>query len=114
MSQQIVPLTNNPNQTLQVVLAIDGTSVTLRLHVTYNSMSGYWVMDIADKSNNPLIVGIPLICGNYPAANLLAQQRYMSIGACYIINYAQVPTDSPDATNLGTDFLLLWDDTPNV
>lgn len=111
---QIVPLTNNPNQTIQVTLNVDGANLTLRLSFKYNSMTGYWTMDIADQNGNAFIVGIPLITGNWPAANLLMQQRYMKIGACYIVNFSQVSTDYPDNTNLGTDFILLWDDTPTV
>lgn len=111
---QIVPLTNNPNQTIQVTLNVDGQNLTLRLSLLYNSMAGYWLMDIADQNGNDIVVGIPLITGDYPAANLLMQQRYLEIGSCYIINYGQVAADYPDATNLGTDFILLWDDTPIV
>lgn len=109
---QIVPLTSNPNQTIQVTLVVDGANLTLRLSIAYNSMSGYWSMDIADQNGNDIIVGIPLITGDWPSANLLMQQRYLKIGSCYIINFGQVATDYPDATNLGSDFLLLWDDTP--
>jgi hypothetical protein len=111
---QIVPLTNNPNQTIQVSLQVDGKTLTLRLYFSFNSMAGYWVMSIADQNNNDIIVGIPLITGDWPAANLLEQQRYLQIGSCYIINFSQAPIDYPDASSLGTDFLLLWDDTPSV
>lgn len=114
MAQQIVALTNNPNQTIRVTLTVDGQQLTLQLSLSFNSMTGYWSMDISDQFGNTIIVGIPLISGDYPAANLLMQQRYLQIGACYIINYSQATPDYPDASNLGTDFLLMWDDTPDV
>ena len=111
---QIVSLTANANQTNNVSLQVDGKNLKLRLSLSFNSMAGYWSMDIADQFGNALVVGIPLLTGDYPAANLLCQQRYLAIGACYIINFGQVAADHPDATNLGTDFLLLWDDTPTI
>lgn len=109
---QIVPLPANPNQTLNVSLQVDGKNLQLRLGLSFNSMAGYWSMDVQDQFGNDLIVGIPLITGDYPAANLLQQQRYMAIGSCYVVNFSQVATDYPDASNLGTDFVLLWGDTP--
>ena len=139
MSLQVVPIANSPNQTLTVQLQVDGAPLTLNLTVSYEEMCGYWVMSISDSNNNLLIDSIPMLCGSYPAANLLAQQKYLGIGSCYLINKAnQVPTsgtpygqngfgqgvyggesgqggvDYPNSTNLGFDFELWWGDTPSV
>ena len=109
---QIVPLTCDPSQSFAVTLMVDGANISLNLALNYNEIAGYWVMSIADSRNNPLVASIPLLCGGYPAANLLAQQAYLKIGSAYIINATNSTSDHPDNTNLGTDFIMLWDDTP--
>jgi len=139
MSLQQVPLTNSPNQTLTVNLEVDGKPLTLNLTVDYNEMAGYWIISISDINNNLLIDSIPMLCGSYPAANLLQQQRYLAIGSAFIINTGNaIPVygvgygqggygqngyggqtgqggiDYPDNTTLGTIFQLWWDDTPSV
>lgn len=140
MSLQLIPLTNNPNQSFTIQLQIDGAPLTLNLTISYNEMASYWVMSISDVSNNLLIDSIPMICGAYPAGNLLQQQKYLAIGSAYIINAANaIPTNSaetygsggygqgsyggtigqsgidyPDSTNLGIEFQLWWNDTPSV
>jgi hypothetical protein len=141
MSLQIVPLTNSPNQQLTVLLQVDGAPLTLNLTVKFNEMAGYWLLSVSDSSNNLLIDSIPMICGNYPAGNLLQQQRYLAIGSWYIVNVANLTVtgasdvgygqggygfggyggasgqggqDYPDASNLGTAFQLWVGDTPLI
>jgi hypothetical protein len=141
MSLQLIPLTNSPNQQFTVLLQVDGAPLTLNLTIKFNEMAGYWILSISDVNNNLLVDSVPMICGSYPAANLLQQQRYLNIGSWYIINVANgTPTggsgigygqggygqgpyggqagqggeDYPDSSNLGTDFQLWVDDTPNV
>lgn len=111
---QIVPLSNAPNQTLAVTLTVDGNPLTLNLTIHYNEIATYWVLAIADANQNPLLVSIPMITGYYPAGNLLQQYAYLRIGSAYMINASGTTKDSPDSTNLGSDFVLLWDDTPSV
>ena len=108
---QIIPLTNAPNQQLSVALNVDGAVLRLNLAITFSEMAQYWLISISDAQNNLLLSGIPLITGAWPAANLLAQQAYMKIGSAYVINLGMVPDDYPTDTELGTGFLLLWDDT---
>jgi hypothetical protein len=112
MPAQIVPLTTNPNQSLAITLQVDGSALTLQLSVSYSKAAGYWVLAIADQSGNLLLDSIPMICGYYPASNILQQYAYLEIGSAYIINVSGVAQDSPDDTNLGSDFQLLWSDTP--
>lgn len=108
---QIIPLTTSPNQTLNVSLNIDGTVVRLKLFITFSEMSQYWLMSIYDASGKLLLSGIPLITGSWPAANLLCQQSYLRIGSWYVINLGQVSDDYPNADELGSNFLLLVDNT---
>ena len=111
MPAQIIPLTNAPNQSLSVSLNIDGTTKQLNLVLRFNEMGGWWTMTILDHNNNLVLDSVPLLTGAYPAANILAPYAYLGIGSAYIINASSTTQDWPDNTNLGTDFLLLWDDT---
>jgi hypothetical protein len=112
MPSQIIPLTNKPNQSFNVSLNIDGATLTLQLSITFNSMAGYWIMQVSDQFGNMIIDSVPMVTGTYPGANLWEQYAYLKIGSAFLINISQSPTDSPNQSNLGTDFLLLWSDTP--
>jgi hypothetical protein len=109
VSAQIVPLTTANNQTFSVQLAVNGQSLTLNLGVSYNAMAGYWQMSIADVNGNPLVASVPLVTGEYPAANLLAQYGYLAIGDAYLLNTSDSPADYPGQSNLN-QFTLLWTD----
>ena len=111
MSAQIIPLTTSPQQTLQVALPVDGNILRLQLEIYFSEMAQYWIMDISDTSGKLILASLPMITGDWPAANILAQYGYLRIGSAQIINLGQVPDDYPAANELGSDFLLLWDDT---
>lgn len=110
MSSQIIPLTQNPNQTFTVQLTVDGNSVTLGFSLSYLVMSGWWQLQVTSAQNTVLIASLPLITGYYPSANLLAQYGYLKIGSAYILNTGNATSDYPGANNLA-NFSLLWGDT---
>lgn len=110
MSAQIVPLVQAPNQTFSVQLTVDGAPLTLNLSLAYSVMSGWWQMQISNVTGTVLLTSVPLITGYYPAANLLAQYGYLSIGSAYLLNTGNSPDDYPGANDL-TAFSLLWSDT---
>jgi len=110
---QIVPLTSSPYQTLTVTLNVDGKTLKLQLTVYFSEMAQYWLMDIANGSGTPILASLPLITGDWPASNILAQYAYLGIGSVQIINVGQVSDDYPTSSNLGTSFIMLWDDTPS-
>ena len=112
MADQIVPLTNAPDQTLAVSLLIDGGTTTLQLRVRYAEVAGYWLMTAQDRTGVTLLDSLPLVTGYYPAANLLAQHAYLKIGSAFVVNASGIDEDSPDAANLGSDFVLVWSDSP--
>lgn len=112
MSSQLVPVTNAPNQSFAVSLDIDNRVVAVQLGLRFSEIAGYWLLSIGDRYGNVLVDSLPLITGAYPAANLLQQHRYLAIGSLYLVNASGVNQGWPDAANLGSDFLLLWDDTP--
>jgi hypothetical protein len=107
---QILSLNNSPNQSLRAALSVNGQSLTLNLGLRYNTQAGFWVMDIADQTGNPLVSSVPLLTGAWPAANILAPYDYLGIGSAYVINQSGAASDWPDDTNLGSGFVLLWDD----
>lgn len=111
---QIVQLSTAPNQSLQVALNVNGTSLTLNLRLYYNTQGRFWVMDISDQQGNPLVRSVPLITGYWPAANILGPYDYLKIGSAFVINQSGTSQENPDDTDLGTDFLLLWDDNGTV
>jgi hypothetical protein len=112
MSAQIVPVTSFPNQTLQPTLNVDGKTLVLNLALSFNEAGAYWVMQIKDSAGTLILDSIPLLVGQPPATNILGQFAYLGIGSAYVVNVTGVAMDSPDDTNLGTDFLLIWSDSP--
>ena len=115
MPNQIIPLNTDPNQFMVVPLNIDGGVKDQFLQLRYNEVANYWVMTITDANGNPLLDSIPFITGNAPAGNILGQFAYMELGSAYIIDASGVKTpDYPNSSDLGTDFVLLWSDTPKA
>lgn len=108
---QIIPLTNSPNQTITVNLTVNGAALTLNLTINYMEIGQYWYMQVADANNKLLLAQIPLLTGSWPAANILEQYQYLRIGSAYVLNISNTDVvDYPDANNLGTDFVLMWGD----
>jgi hypothetical protein len=115
---QILPLTNDPNQTFEATLNVDNHNVTYDFNLRFNEIANYWVMTIKDPTTNSIILdSIPLVTGDYPAANLLKQYAYLGIGSMWLINISNVPAiveqkiNYPNNIDLGVDFKLIWDDT---
>jgi hypothetical protein len=109
MSNQTIPLTTANNQTFTVQLTVNGQPLTLNLTVSYNAMAGYWSMAVADVNNNQLVASVPLITGEYPAANILGQYEYLLIGEAYVLNTSSSQADYPGQLTLN-QFTLLWTD----
>lgn len=111
MAYSIIPLTTDPSQSFQCTIPIDGKNITLTFLIRYNDIAKYWTMGISDASGNLLIDSLPLVTGEYPAANILAQYAYLGIGSAVVLNIGNLPADRPDDTNLGADYYLVWGDT---
>lgn len=91
-------------QTFQVALA----GVTYNLTLRWIQHGQFWVLDINDQANNPIVNGIPLITG----ADLLAAYAYLNFGG-----QLQVVTDfdfnaPPTSANLGSQAHLYFVTTP--
>jgi hypothetical protein len=111
---QIIALTNQPGQTLSVSLTVDGDPLTLQMRFRYNDLAKYWTMAVMDRTGAPLVDSVPMISSDYPAANLLQQHAYLGIGSAYVINVSGSAAEYPSDSMLGSDFVLLWGDTPLV
>ena len=112
MSFKIIPLTSSPDQAFKITIPVDGKNLKLKLRVRFNTAANYWVMSIYDAASNTLLLdAVPLLSGGYPAGDLLGQYRYLGLGSAAILNVGNSTMDSPDSTNLGTDFLLAWGDS---
>lgn len=114
MSAQVIPLTTQPGQSFQISLDVNDATLTLILTFIYNEMANYWVMSVEDINGNTLVANVPLVTGSWPAANILDAYQYLNIGSAYVINVSNAATnDYPNATSLGTDFVLVWGDNAN-
>jgi hypothetical protein len=112
MSFKIIPLTADPDQTFICTLPIDSKNITLRFRFRYNTEAGYWFMTILDANTNEYILdSVPMVDGNYPAADLLGQYSYMGLGSATIIKRGESNSEIPGEYNLGSEYLLIWGDT---
>lgn len=106
MSWQIIPITDDPNQTLQTTIEVNDENIVLSFFFVYNAQCEYWTAQIKGSDGVILIDGLPLITIN----DLLEQYSYLAIGSAYIINVSGVDKDYPDETGWDKDFILLWGD----
>jgi hypothetical protein len=95
-----------------VTLQVDGASLTLNLYLRFNRIAGYWVMDVLSEQQVELLVSIPLLTGDYPAANILMPYGYLKIGSAYVIKIASTADDWPGALDFANgNHQLWWGDT---
>jgi Domain of unknown function (DUF6983) len=111
---QLLSLTNSPNQSLLLDLTVDGAPLTLYATIYYSEMAGYWLIDLYSEPDVPLLLSTPLITGVWPAANMLGQFGYLTIGSLFVLNVTGAQDDYPDDTELGNRFAVLWSDTPHT
>lgn len=107
-----IPLTTEPNQSFMASVPVDGINIELKFDVRYNTIANYWVMTITDALTDKILIdSLPLLTGQYPAANILEQYSYLRIGSAVIVNTSTVDiTDEPNDENLGGDYVLIWGD----
>lgn len=88
-----IPLTPTPQR-----FSISLGGVTYQLRSVWNPLAQAWVVDIADSSGQPIVSGIPLVCG----ANLLEQFDYLGIGGELIAQSDNDPNVPPTFNSLGS------------
>lgn len=112
MSFKIVPLTSDPHQVFSCTLPIDGKNKTLKFEFRYNDLAECWVMTIKDsKTDEYILDSVPIVMGEYPAANLLEQYKYLEIGSAIIVKSGTDEVGRPLEKNFGIEYYLVWGDT---
>lgn len=113
MAQEI-PLDCSPNQTFDCTVTVGDSNKTFIFTLRYNPFFEGWIMTITDPVTKEILLdSIPFVTGDYPAANMLEPHKYLDIGSAYIVNVSKrQDINFPDDESLGSDFVLLWDDTP--
>ena len=110
MSWQYIPLRPIPDQEFSVTVTVNEENIPIILHLRYNTEGEFWRMDIMNgRTGEMLISNVPLVTGEYPAADRLAQFRHLGIGSVLVLkNTEETVADIPGLDDLGTDFLLIW------
>lgn len=112
MSYVLIPLTSEPDQKIQeITIPVDGQNLRLGLRIRYNTVGNYWWMTISSRNGEVLIDSLPLVVGQYPAADIFAPHKYMGLGSACVVNAGNAVLDYPNDSTLGVDFFLLWGDT---
>lgn len=107
MALQQILIDNTPNQKTTVSIEVNGSQLNLQLFLRYNTMAGYWVVDITNLDTNELLIASMPVLSGY---NLLEQYTYHEIGKCAIVNIGSGVAADLNDQNLGTDFVWVWDD----
>ena len=112
MAWYTVPLDTTPEQEIDITLDMGDEALDLTLHLTYNTEGDFWRMDIRRQEDDEiLIANLPMLTGEYPAADLLGQFQYLGIGSAVILKLSDdVISDYPDLESFGTEFALFWYD----
>ena len=110
MATTILPIVPAKNQDFVCTLPVGDRNITLDFSLTYNTPGRYWFMAIADHDTGKrLIDSLPLLPGDYPAANLLAQYDYLNIGSVFLLS-ATNDNSMPTFDSLGKDHFIVWND----
>lgn len=104
MAFQTIPVRSDlPAYEMQVEL--DGVIFTLGF--TYNTRAGYWVLDISDANEVPLLVGIKIISG------WLLTNRFVNDGlpaGDFFVYDTSGKNEDPKIDDFGTNKVFLYAD----
>lgn len=105
-----IPLDTTLDQQFSVTVEVGEENVPLILHLRYNTEGDFWHMDVINGDTEEMLVSnMPLLTGEYPAADILEQFDYIGIGQAIILKMSDGAVgDFPNIDNLGTDYVLFW------
>lgn len=110
LASVILPIVPSMNQSFVCTLPVGDKNITIDFTLIFNEPGGYWFMGIANHdTGKKLADAIPLLPGEYPAANLLAQHDYLNIGSAVIVS-ATNDYSIPTFSSLGKEHFVMWSD----
>lgn len=89
-----IPLTPEA-QSFTISLA----GVQYRISLAWNTVAGYWTIDVADLDGAVFATGLPLVTG----ADLLGQHKHLGVGGALVAQTSGDPDAVPTYENLGVD-----------
>jgi len=110
MAWHEIPLDSAPDQEFRVTVGVNDENIPLVIRLRYNTEGAFWHMDITDGNTSEMLISnVPLVTGEYPAADLLRQFQYLGLGTAVILPMTdKTASDRPGRFDLGTDFVLVW------
>ena len=117
MVLSVLPVNSTPNQTFEASLPIDQQNRKFKFIFTWNPVGRYWQLDLFDQNNGglQLLNKMPIFAINYPYNNIIVRYKYKEIGSIFLVNINENSSpleDRPNIDNLGTDWVVVWGDTP--
>lgn len=114
MSLSVLPVISTPNQTFECTVPVDGGNKRFRFIFEWNPIGSYWQFDLYDLSTGYQLLNKQAVYGiSYPYNNIISNFRYKEIGSLYVVNLSGTSNDRPNYENLGTEYSLVWGDTPS-
>lgn len=113
----VLPVNSSPNQTFEVSLPIDSQNRRFKFFFSWNPVGQYWQFDLYDieGEEKQLLSNMPVCPIDYPYNNTILRYEYKEIGSLYVVNVGDTSNlQRPGINNLGTDWVLVWGDTPYV
>ena len=109
MAWQQIPIQPIPDQEFSVTIKANGTNIPLIIRLRFNTEGEFWHMNISDgRTGEMLLANLPLVTGEYPAADRLAQFQHLGIGSFLVLKSTEeTDADIPGLNDLGSDFLLI-------
>lgn len=119
MTLSVLPVNSDQNQTFEVSLPIDSKNRRLKFFFSWNPVGQYWQFDLFDQNNGgaQVLSNMPIYAIDYPYNNIILTYEYKEVGSLYLVNVgdsASEDNDRPHIDNLGTDWVMVWGDTPYV
>lgn len=110
MAYNVVPIYNSDNQIFTITVEVGGTNIGLTIDLRYNSEGDFWHMDVSDATTGAmLLAAVPLVTGEYPAADLLGQFQHLGIGSAVIMKLTDgIEADYPGLDDLESNFAFIW------
>lgn len=107
----LIPLNSAPNQTFTCIIPVNGENIRFTFFLSYNSVAKYWQLTLTKTLTQEVMVScLPILSSSFDFRDIFNQLGYKNIGKCMIFNKNNDFESMPNDENLGTDYLMLWED----